>query len=351
MDSFTFDGLPGRVLFGADCVEGLAAEIDALQRSRVLLITTKGRVDLADRAGSALGAAHVGTFDSARPHVPFEQAEEVRALARDLGADCVLGIGGGTPVCLAKGVALTEPVSLVAVPTTYSGAEMTAQVGITRDGIKRPEQSPRLRPATVIYDPSLTLDLPARATATTGMNAIGHCVEALYAESPSPISRFAAEQGLDELVAGLPASIERPGDLGARTTALRGAYLAGLAVGLTGIALHHKVCHVLGATYDLGHGDANSVMLPYVARYNEKAAPEAMARVARALGADDPAAGLKAFAKRIGAPQSLAELGLDPGALDDIAGLTVKSVTTNPAAITAKKVRALLDAAYEGRAP
>ncbi len=349
MRSFTYDAKPGRVVFGVGAIDTIADEIKALGVTRALVISSSGRAALASQVSESLGPLHVATFAEALPHVPIEQAEQVRAIAREVRADGVIGLGGGSPVGLAKAVALTCDVRQVAVPTTYAGSEMTAIVGITRDGVKRTTGSPRILSQLVIYDPALTVGLPAHATATTGMNALAHCVEALYAPSANPVADLAAEEGIETLASALPRAVADPADIDARTNALRGAYLAGVALGSTDIAIHHKICHVLGGTYGIGHGDANAVMLPYVVRYNEPAAVDAIAIVARALGVDDAAHGLRALVVEMGLPTSLQALGLDATALDNVGRLTMETTKQNPRPMTTENVRALLDQAYHGQ--
>jgi maleylacetate reductase len=228
---------------------------------------------------------------------------------------------------------------------------MTPVQGITRDGIKRTTRDPRMLPRTVIYDPELTLGLPPAISGTSGMNAIAHCVEALYAENANPITSLMAEEGIRALAASLPRVVQDPADLEARAQALYGAWLGGAALGAVGMALHHKLCHVLGGTFDLPHAEIHTLILPQAAAYNRDAAPEAMARIARALGAEDAPAALFDLAATLGAEMRLAAFGLDAADLDRAAELAVQDAYANPRPVTRDGVRALLQDAYDGRRP
>jgi maleylacetate reductase len=284
-------------------------------------------------------------------HVPVEVAEEGRREARRLAADCCVAIGGGSTIGLAKAIALVSELPIVAIPTTYAGSEMTSIWGLTEGGAKRTGRDRRVLPKTVIYDPELTVGLPARVSGPSGMNAIAHCVEALYAPDTNPIVALMAEEGIRALAAALPVVARRPADLEARSNALYGAWLAGAALGAVGMGLHHKLCHTLGGRYNLPHADTHTVILPHAARYNQAAAPEALGRVARALGAEDAAAGLFDLAVAIGARIALKDIGMRAEQLDEAADLATRDPYANPAPVTRDGVRALLDDAYHGRRP
>ena len=239
----------------------------------------------------------------------------------------------------------------MAVPTTYSGSEMTPIQGITADGVKRTRRDRRMLPKVVIYDPKLTLGLPARVAGPSGMNAIAHCVEALYAEGANPITSLMAEDGIRALAASLPVVVRTPADLDARALALYGAWLAGAALGAVGMALHHKLAHVLGGSFNLPHAETHTLILPQAAAYNRQAAPEAMARVARALGAEDAPGALFDLARALGAEMRLAAFGLSEADLDRAADLAAQDPYYNPRPVTREGVRALLQDAYDGRRP
>ena len=339
-----------RVVFGWGRFVELPVEVDRLGAGRVLLIAERSTMVHADRAASILGDRVVRTLGPMRPHVPAEDASEARAVAGKTAADLVVTIGGGSATGLGKAVALAG-VPLLAVPTTYAGSEMTSVHGTTEAGRKTTGRDAAVLPRTVLYDPELTVSLPPRATATTGMNALAHCVEGLYAERPDPASAAMAEDAIRLLGRALPTCVRAPGDVAGRSAALYGAHLAGAVLGATGMALHHRICHVLGGAFGLAHGDANSVVLPQVAAFNEPAAPDALERAARALGAEKAAAGLFDLALSLGAPRSLEELGMRRTDLPRAAELVVDETFYNPRPVTSQDVVALLGDAYAGTRP
>jgi maleylacetate reductase len=351
MNAFTFDALPGRVVFGIGCLAQLPDEVDRLGRARVLVLADPTTKRVADRAIESLGARFAGMFTDIALHVPAEAVSEARTAAAQSGADCLVTIGGGTTTGFGKAVALESNLPLIAVPTTYAGSEMTPIYGITSNGMKRTGRDLRVLPKTVIYDASLTTTVPPEVTGPSGMNALAHCVEALYAKEANPITSLMAEEAIRALVRGVPASVRNPEDMEGRSDALYGAYLAGAALAVVGMALHHRICHVLGGTFGLAHGDVNAVILPHAARFNQPAAPEALGRVARAMGVDDAPSGLFDLALSIGAPTSLSALGMRQEDLETAARLAADPPPWNPRPVSASDVLALLQEAFEGRRP
>jgi maleylacetate reductase len=351
MLEFTYEALPARVVFGAGSLERLPDEAARLGTQKLLVLSTPRKRALADDIAGRLGGRAVGVYAGAVMHVPIEVAEAGRAEAARLGADGFVGIGGGTTIGLAKGIALTTGLPIIAIPTTYSGSEMTPVQGITEGGVKRTTRDPRLLPKVVIYDPELTFDLPSAVSGPSGVNAIAHCVEALYAPNANPITSLMAEEGIRALGTSLPVVVREPRDPEARAQALYGAWLGGAALGAIVMGLHHKLCHVLGGTFDLPHAETHTLILPHAATYNRQAAPAAMARVARALGAADAPAALFDLARALGAEMRLAAFGLGAADLDRAAELAVESPYPNPAPVTREGVRALLQDAYDGRRP
>ncbi|MGZ5301429.1 MAG: maleylacetate reductase [Actinomycetota bacterium] len=351
MRSFTYDALPGRIVFGVGSVDRLTDEVDRLHASRAIVFYDASSKDVGSELVKRLGSRAAGEFTDIQQHVPAEAVERAREAAREVAADCAVTIGGGSTTGFGKVVALDPGLPLIAIPTTYAGSEMTPIYGITSDGQKRTANDLRVLPRTVLYDPALTISLPAFVTGPSGLNAIAHCVEALYAKNANPITSLMAEEGICALVRGIPASVERPADLEARSEAMYDAYLAGAALGVVGMAVHHRICHVLGGTFGLSHGDVNAVVLPHAVRYNQRAAPEAMARVAAALGVPDAATGIFDFARAIGAPASLESLGFRREDLAEAVRLTVESPPWNPRQVDADGIAALLDDAFAGRRP
>jgi maleylacetate reductase len=351
MLEFTYEALPARVVFGQGTLERLSDEALRLGAQKALVLSTPGKRALAEDAARRLGGRAIGIYDQAVMHTPIEVAEAARVAARQRGADCYVAVGGGTTIGLAKAVALETGLPILAIPTTYSGSEMTPVQGITQDGVKRTTRDARMLPKTVIYDPELTLGLPPAVSGTSGMNAIAHCVEALYARNANPITSLMAEEGIRALGASLPRVVQGPADLEARSQALYGAWLGGTALGAVGMALHHKLCHVLGGSFDLPHSEIHTLVLPQAAAYNRAAAPDAMARIARALGAEDAPAALFDLARTLGAEMRLAAFGLAAADLDRAAELALQDTYANPRPVTRDGVRALLQDAYDGRRP
>ena len=281
MLEFLHDALPGRVVFGAGSLERLPDEVARLGAARALVVSTPGHRQFAEDAAERLAARAAGIWDGAKMHAPLENVEAARAEARRLAADACVAIGGGTPIGLAKAIALELELPIVAVPTTYAGSEMTPVLGITEGGVKRTRRDPKMLPKTVIYDPELTFTLPAAVSGPSGMNAIAHCVEALYARDGNPLTSLIAEEGIRALAASLPVVVREPEHAEARAEALYGAWLAGTALAAVGMALHHKLCHVLGGTFDLPHAEVHTIILPHATAYNRAGAPAAMARIAQ----------------------------------------------------------------------
>ena len=233
MNPFVYSGLPMRVVFGAGSVAELAKEVDRLGAKRALLLATPGRTAMVKSVADPLGIRVAGVFDRVVMHTPLELAEEARRLAASVQADCCVVVGGGSTIGFGKAIALTSALPLLAVPTTYSGSEMTTIWGISEGGAKKTGRDPKVLPKTVIYDPALTLDLPPHVSAASGMNAMAHCVEALYAHDGNPIVSMMAEEGIRALASALPRVMENPTDIDARSDALYGAWLAGCTISTT----------------------------------------------------------------------------------------------------------------------
>jgi len=350
MRSFVHESLPTRVLFGVGSLDQLPAEVDRLGCRRVLVLaSSSARTEAVVRR---LGSRAAGTYDQAVMHVPADTARAAREEARRLDADLSVAVGGGSTIGLAKAIALETGLPILAIPTTFAGSEMTPIWGLTEGGAKRTGRDAKVLPRTVIYDPVLTLSLPPKVAGPSGMNAVAHCVEALYAENANPIVSLMAEEGIRALAEGLPTIVSNPGDLEAHATALYGAWLAGACLGSVGMALHHKLCHTLGGSFKLPHAETHTVILPYAAAYNSAAAPDAMRRVRRALGeATNAATALYALARRLQAPKGLKELGLKAEDLDRAADLATQNPYYNPRPVTRDGVRALLEQAFHGRPP
>ncbi len=351
MESFTYESLPGRVVFGRGVISQVAEEIDRLHKQRAIFIVTGSAARLIPALTKQLGNRLAGVFNEVAQHVPTALIEKGLAFARQNDADCIVTLGGGSATGLGKGLALKFDAPIIAIPTTFSGSEMTPIYGMTDAGRKQTGRDLRVLPRTVLYDPELVYSMPPFLAAISGMNALAHCVEALYGRLASPITSLLAEEGSRALAQGLPGIVQNPGNHENYDLALYGAYLAGSVFAVVGSGLHHRICHVLGGSFGLPHAETHAVMLPYVIWYNSKAAPEAMTRLARALAVEDAVKGSFDLAARLHAPRSLAELGLAESDVAEAAGLVVQSPIWNPQPVTLPDLEHLLHAAYRGSGP
>lgn len=354
--AFVHVSQPSRVVFGAGRLAELGREIEALGATRVLILCSPSQRTIAARAADALGAGAVGIFDRATMHVPLELAREARRQAAELSADAAVAIGGGSAIGLGKAIALEASIPILAVPTTYAGSEMTPIYGLTEHGRKRTGRDPRVLPRTVIYDPELSRSLPLDVAITSAFNAIAHAAEGLYARDASPIASLMAEEAIRALGGALGELPSQPGDLALRTRLLYGAWLAGSVLGSVGMALHHRICHVLGGRLDLPHGPTHTVVLPHVLAFNAGAAPEAMARIGRALGGGgvagpDAATAIHDLARRTGAPLTLRELGMTEADVDPAVEDILANPPWNPRPLEAEPLRQLLIRALDGAPP
>lgn len=347
--TFEYQALPMRVRFGAGSVDTLSDELSHLGLRRVLVLSTPYQQDLAEKISEQLGELSVGVHSGAEMHVPIESAQLARKVALELGADGCVAVGGGSTIGLGKAIALEFGMPIVAIPTTYAGSEMTPLWGLTVDGEKRTGRDPKVLPASVIYDPKLTLTLPVSMSVTSGFNAIAHAVEALYAPDASPVTSLMAEDGVRALVSALPQIVLNPGDAEARLDALYGAWLCGATLGATTMSLHHKICHSLGGTFNLPHADTHTVVLPYALAFNADSAPDAIRALQRATSSENPAKFLREQSLKLGAPSSLAELGLKASDISTVVDLVTGKPYANPREVTPEGLRELLNAALTGR--
>ena len=357
IEPFVYQAAPTRVVFGPGTLARLPDEAERLGLRRVLVLSTPGQRALAEHAAALLGERAAGCFSGAAMHVPLAAAQAAGDMARAVGADGLLAVGGGSTTGLAKAVALHAGLPIIAVPTTYAGSEMTPIYGLTDGGTKKTGRDPRVLPRTVLYDPELTLALPWAVTVTSAFNAIAHGAEGLYAPDANPVVALMAEEGMRACAASLAPLQADARDLPARSQALYGAWLCGSVLGAITMGLHHKLCHMLGGSFNLPHAPVHTVVLPHALAYNAAAAPVAMARMARALGVADAgqplaaARAVQALARRLGAPLSLAALGMPADGLDRAADLAVQNQYSNPRPLERSALRALLQRAFDGDPP
>lgn len=352
-NAFIYTSQPSRVVFGVGSLSQLTQEIEQLGAKRALVLSTPEQREQANAIAELLGERAVGVFDQAVMHVPIETARAAIAVARELGADCAVAIGGGSTTGLGKAIALDSGMPILAIPTTYAGSEMTPVYGITENGLKKTGKDPRVLPKTVIYDAELTYSLPVSLSVTSGINAIAHAAEGLYARDGNPVMALMAEEGIRAMAEGLERVVKNAVDPGARADCLYGAWLCGTVLGHVGMALHHKLCHTLGGSFNLPHAPAHTVVLPHAIAYNAEAAPEAAQRICRALGVSHGLAGAALYdlAERLGAPLTLRELGLNESDLDKATDIALANPYWNPRPIERDGIRQLLQDAFDGRRP
>lgn len=351
MQSFVYNALPGRVTFGSGTISNLKSEIERAGCQRALLLSTPEQGAELKKIADTIGPLAAGLFAQAAMHTPVDVTERAMKAATDCNADCTVAFGGGSATGLGKAIALRTDLTQIAIPTTYAGSEMTPIIGETEGGRKITQRTLKVLPEIVIYDVDFTLTLPPRLTVTSGTNAIAHAVEALYAQDRNPVISMMAEQAIAALGRALPKIVADPKDREARSEALYGAWLCGVCLGSVGMALHHKLCHVVGGSFNLPHADTHTVILPYAMAYNAKAAPEADRAVARALGGPDGTQALIDLARKLDSPSSLKSLGMKESDIDIAADYAVQNPYWNPRPVERAPIRALLAEAWAGAPP
>lgn len=340
--TFRHDTLGQRVLFGANqAAEHVAAEING---RKVMVVASPREMRRARELFADLSIA-VWHEDVAM-HVPVEVADRARGVAKQHDIDLLMAVGGGSAVGTAKAVALSTGIELIAVPTTYAGSEATDVWGMTEQGRKTTGQDPRVLPTAVIYDSTLTVSLPVDLSVASGLNALAHCVDSLWAPRADPINAALATEGARALTTGLPRVHDNPADLGGRDQLLYGAYLAAVAFASAGAGMHHKICHILGGTFNLPHAPTHAIVLPYVVAFNEPAAAE---RLGVAFGG---LAGLQELRKRIDAPRALRDIGFTAAGIPEVVRQALDAVpASNPRPVTADNLTELLTRALVGADP
>jgi maleylacetate reductase len=366
--------LAQQIVFGDGAVAQLPDLVKAVGARRVLLITTPGRAESPEGVALArsLGRTLVSTFAEVEPHVPASVVQQALLQARRDAVDAVVSFGGGASADLGKAVCffleqeagvpgashVDRPVvAHVSVPTTYSGAELTPFFGMTDPGTgqKQGAGGPTSAPLVAIYDPALTLSMPARVSAETGMNALAHCVEAAWSPRRTPEAEAIALAGASAIARWLPLVVERPDDREARAGMFEGACLAGRSLHNAGMGVHHGLAQLLGGRTRVAHGLLNAVLLAHTVRFNEPVVPDAVARLGAAIGVPGDGARTGATAEAIdrlraslGLPAGLHEVGVGEEDLDAVARLSQSSASIqgNPRPVSEQDARALLQAAW-----
>jgi alcohol dehydrogenase class IV len=351
MQSFVYNANPGRVIFGHGTIAGLADEADSLSARKVLVLSTPEQAEQAETVAKHLGSRFAGIYTKAQMHTPVGVTIDAMGEVERIGADAVLAVGGGSTTGLGKAIVFRTDIPQIVVPTSYAGSEATPILGETENGRKVTKSDPRILAEVIVYDIDLTMTLPISMSVTSGLNAVAHAVEALYAREANPIISLLAEQGITAFACSLPIIAKQPWDQQARADALYGAWLCGVCLGSVGMALHHKLCHTLGGMFNLPHAQMHTAVLPHAVAYNAAAAPEAMARIAKALGRGDAATGLFDLASGLGATMALKSMGMPAVGIDAAVDQAMANAYWNPRSLEKGGLRQLLSSAYEGERP
>lgn len=351
MREFIYNAHPARIIFRSHGTASVSEEAGRLGMARALVLSTPEQRPAAEAVATLLGPLSAGIFSGATMHTPVNVTETAMRTVAELRVDGLVAIGGGSTIGLGKALALRTDLPQIVIPTTYAGSEVTPILGETADGQKTTQTTVKVLPEVVIYDVEQTLGLPIGLSVTSGINAIAHAVEALYAKDRNPIISMMAVEGVRALAGSLPAIVARPRDSAARAEAQYGAWLCGTCLGAVGMSLHHKLCHTLGGTFNLPHAETHTVVLPHALRYNAPAVPDAIAALSGALGHADPAMALFELSDRLGAPRALRDLGMPESGIDRATELALANPYWNPRPLEHDAVRACIAAAWAGDPP
>lgn len=348
MLEFEHDSLAQRVLFGAGRSSShLAAEVDRLGATSVMVIAGPAETDLAKSVCREIEPRLM--YSDVVPHVPIETAEKARAAASTHEVDLLVSIGGGSTTGLAKAVALTTGIPIVAIPTTYAGSEATNVWGLTEASRKTTGVDARVLPTTVIYDVLSLLTLPVELSVASGLNALAHSVDSMWAPRADPINSTLAVEAIGALSRGLREIKHDSASQSGHEQTLYGAYLSAVAFASAGSGLHHKICHVLGGTYNMPHAQTHAVVLQHVLEYNGPYTPAAEQRMANAFGSTGAVEGLRSLRTELDAPTALRDYGLQESDLDEAVALVLDAApASNPRPVTTKSLTILLRNAWAG---
>jgi alcohol dehydrogenase class IV len=350
MDSYEYKANPSHVIFGSGTLAKIPAELERLGLSKPLVLSTPQQTSQAEDVKRILEGKVAGLFGEATMHTPVNITEKALEVAKSSGADCIISIGGGSTIGLGKAISFRTGLYHLTIPTTYAGSEVTPILGETQDGRKTTKSDPKILPGTVIYDVDLTMTLPAGLTATSGINAIAHAVEALYARNGNPIISLLAQEGVKALAEALPIIKQDPTSKVARTKALYGAWLCGTCLGSVGMSLHHKLCHTLGGSFNLPHAETHTIVLPHALAYNAPKVPEAMEALAKALPESDGDAvqGLNRLLRKLGVKRDLKAFGMKEENVAEAAEIAVGNPYWNPREVKKLAIQELIRRAWAG---
>jgi maleylacetate reductase len=347
IEAFTARSFEQSVVFGRPHLAVLPEMAERLGITHATVVTTPGHRQAGEGVKAALGERAGGLLAMARMHTPVEVSEAAMNQLPD--GDGIVSIGGGSAVGLGKALALRTGRQHIAIPTTYAGSEMTPTLGQTENGRKTTIRDARIVPQGVIYDVALTLSLPVETSMASGLNAVAHAVEALYAPDRNRLTDIAAAEAVRAMVGALKGVHARTDDLEVRTQALYGAWLAGQSLATTTMGLHHKLAHVLGGMFDLDHARLHAALLPHVVAFNAAAAGPQLAPLAEIVAREDIGAALAELTQSLGLTISLANLGVDADAIEPVVEAVRSGEFVNPRAVTHEGLTALLAGALAGR--
>jgi len=350
MKNFSYRTGASRISFGRGTFKQVRQAVEDCDSVQALVLSTKFQRSMAETAVSYLGSAAAGIFSGAVMHTPTDVTDTALAYCESINADSIVSVGGGSTTGLGKALAHRTGFPHVVVPTTYAGSEVTDILGQTKNNLKTTIRAASILPTAVIYDPNLTDGLPLKMSIVSGMNAMAHAAEALYAKDRNPISTMIAVAGFSAMKTGLSLIVKDEKSVEGRDAALYGAWLCGTVLGQVGMALHHKICHTLGGSFHLPHAETHAVMLPHTVGFNARSVPELLTPIGD-IFQSSPGAGLFGFAKDLGSPTSLKDLGFNENDLDRAAETAAANPYWNPRPIDQKGLRAMLQDAFDGTAP
>ena len=340
-----------RVRFGAGIRHEIADEVKRLGAKRALILSTPQQSGDALTLAETLGPMAAGVYCKATMHTPVEVTADAMKHVEANDVDCLVALGGGSTVGLGKAIAYRTGLNQIVIPTTYAGSEATPILGQTENGVKTTLNDPAVLPEVILYDPELVVSLPLGMTVTSALNAMAHAAEGLYSTERTEATTEQAIAGLRAFAEGLPKVIDNPTDVDAREATQVGAWHCGTVLGQVGMALHHKLCHTLGGSFDLPHAETHAVILPHAMAYNARAVADLLQPVCDIFGGTNPGIALHEFAKAHGAPLALKDFGLKESDLDRAAELATPKPYPNPQPVTREDIRVLLQAAWAGDAP
>ena len=353
MESFEYNANPGRVVFGLGSINNLSTELERLEKTKPLLLSTPQQADQVKKLEALLENGPIkcaGLFDKATMHTPTHVTDEALDFVTKSAADCIISFGGGSTIGLGKAICIRTGLEHICIPTTYAGSEMTPILGETAEGRKTTRSDKKILPGTVIYDVEFTMSLPPELSATSGVNAIAHAVEALYAKNTNPVINLLALDGISALAESLPIIVNDSQNHDARLRAQYGAWLCGMCLGSVGMSLHHKLCHVLGGSFNLPHAETHTIVLPHAIAYNAPKIPEVMNKLADVLPESDGHAikGLNVLLMKLKVKRGLREFGMKEEDVDKAAEIAVSNPYYNPREIEKEPLRETIRRCWAG---